>query len=119
MGPAEVRRLAPVDLGYAALALSQFAFRLQRAVNRELARVTWAAESVRSVIARTVAKYPGYSFEERRLQAVRDNDVATRLDQIRVRAQLRVDRLSYLSGRASDMARTLLSIKNSRQGDRD
>jgi hypothetical protein len=117
--PSELRKMSAIDCGVAAHVMEQFGRRVQQAVNREQARVTWADRSINRIIAKKVNNYKGYSFEERKLQAINDDDAASKLDEIRVKAQLRIDRISYLAARASGQAKTLLSIKNSKQGDRD
>lgn len=119
MTPSLLRKMSAVDCAEAAFCLGQYAHRVQQAINREQGRVTWAAESVKRIIAKKVNNYKGYSFEERKLQAVNDDDAARKLEQIRVRAQLRIDRVSYLAARADGMAKTLLSLKNAKQGERD
>lgn len=114
--PSAVRKLSPMDASVGAYTLQQFAMRLQRAVNREQGRVTWACSSINRMIAKKLGLYTGYSLEERRLKAVADDDVARKLDEIRVHAQLRLDRVSFLAGKVESLAKTLLSIKNTKTG---
>jgi hypothetical protein len=118
MAPSAVRKMGAVECGESAYVLGQFAFRLQQAQNREQGRVTWATEAVKRTIAPRVDKYSGYSFEERKLKAVRDDEAASKLDAIRVRAQMRLDRLSFMAARADGLVKTLLSLKNTK-GNRD
>ena len=119
IAPQNLRKMSALDTAEAAFVMGQYAHRLQQAINREQARVTWATQSILKIIGNKVKDYRGVSFEERRLQAVRDNDSAIRLEEIRVKAQLRIDRVSFLSGKANDLAKTLLSLKNAKQGVRD
>lgn len=119
MPPSLLKKLSAVECGEGAYVLGQYAHRLQQACNREQGRLTWANESIKRVIAKVINNYKGVSFEERRLQAVRDNDAARALDAARVKAQLRLDRISYLSGKANDMAKTLLSLGNAKRGARE
>jgi hypothetical protein len=118
MPPAVLRKMSAVELGEAAFILRQFSFHLQRAVNRELSRVTWCEENIKAVIAKTVHTYRGVSFEERKLQAVRENDAAAKVDKLRVHAKLRVDRVSFLSAKAGDLSEMLKSLQFSKKGER-
>lgn len=114
-----LRKLSAVECAESAFVLGQYAHRLQQARNREQARVTWAEQSIRRLIASKVNNYKGVSFEERRLQAVKGDDAAQKLDAIRVKAQLRIDRVSFLADKANDLAKSLLSLKNAKQGVRE
>lgn len=105
--PDAVQAMAPQEALDAAFVLRQFAIHLQRAMNREQAAARAADEGVRRVIAPKLGSMPGYSHDERRMAALRNDDAAMAYENIRIAAMLRVDRVSYLSGKVSDMARTL------------
>jgi hypothetical protein len=119
LSPAVLKKFTAVECGEAAFVLRQFASHIQRSANREQARVTWAEESIKKIIAKTVNQYKGVSFEERKLQAVRDNDAASKLDAIRVRAKLRLERLAYMSSKIGDQAKSLESLQYAKRGERD
>ena len=116
LSPSVLRKLTAIECVEAAFILGQYAHRLQQAVNREQARVDWAEESIKKIIARTINNYKGISYEERKMQAVRDNDAASKLDTIRVKAKLRIDRVSYLANKADNMIKALMSLKNAKSG---
>ncbi len=115
MPPSQLHKMTAEECGEAAYTLRQFAYHLQKAANRELARVNWANESIRRVIATIVAHTRGASAEERRALAIREDDVATKYDVIRVLAQTRIDRLSFLGIRVSEMARSLEALQQTKR----
>lgn len=119
LSPLLLKKLGPVELGEIAFVLSQYSHRLQQAVNREQSRITWATESVKKLVAKKVSAYTGYSYDERKSKAIADDDAAQKLESIRVQAQMRVDRVSFLSARASELAKTAMSLASTKRGSRD
>lgn len=91
-----LEKLTPADCGIIAYEIAQYLFYLQRSVNREETRVKWATSTLKRTIADELGQYQGY-YEERLIKAVRGNERADKLDKIRIYAQQRVDRLSYLA----------------------
>lgn len=113
--PSVLKKMSAGECGEAAFCLRQFARHLQRSINRELARVAWAEENIKAVIAKTVHQYRGASFEERKLQAVRENEAASALDKVRVHAKLRVERVSFLAAKVGDEAEALRGLQFNKQ----
>jgi hypothetical protein len=118
LSPSVLRKMSAVEAGEAAYVLRQFSFHLQRAVNREQGRVRWAEECIKQTVAKTVNQYKGVSYEERKAQAVRDNDAALKMDRVRVHAQLRVERVAFLAAKVGDMAKSLESLQFSKKSER-
>lgn len=114
--PGQLSRLSAIECSEGAFLLCRFATHLQNALNREQARLRWAEECIRKIIAPHLAQQKGYSFEERKLLAVRDNDAASNIDTLRVKAQLRIERVSYLSNKVENMARSLMALAQSKRG---
>jgi hypothetical protein len=119
LSPAELRAMSATQLGEAAFILQQFALHLQRAYNREQARVGWAEENIKRLTARTVGSVKGYSLEERRPLAVSQDELACKFDALRVKAGCRVGRLAYLSAKVEAMARSLMALQQSKRGKHD
>ena len=115
----QLRAMSAVDCAEAAALLLDYAGHLQRALNREQARVTWARESVRKMVAPQLPQQKGGYFEERLLHAVRGNDAASKVDSLRVKAQLRVDRVSYLAESVRAKAKALTDLYYAKRGQRD
>lgn len=98
--------------------LEQFGFHLQRAVNREQSRIRWATESIDKMISGRLHQQPGFKFEERKLQAIRGDDAAQKLDAIRMEHQLKLDRILYVSNRVESVAKALTGLRQAKYGSR-
>lgn len=107
---AHLQKMTPRECQEKAFAIQRYSYFVQRSINKEQSRVRWVEENIKSIIAPRLGQQKGYSFEERKLTAVRENDVAMKLDKIRVHAQLRIDRLSFLTNRLDGMAKALMNI---------
>ena len=110
----EIEKLNPEDCAQIAYRLSQFAFYLQRSINREVARYNWAEESIKEVIADEVNNYKGYGYIEKSLQAIKHNEKATGLNSIKKYAKQRSDRLQYLANNLKNLSDIMLSIQKSK-----
>ncbi len=112
----EISRMSAIECGEAAVTLLFFSAHLQRAVNKEMARARWADESVKRIIASKLAKQKGYGFEERRLTAVKESDMAMKLEQIRVNALIRQDRIGFLAAKVETLAKALDGLRQAKRG---
>lgn len=111
-----IEALSGEDCAIIAVRLNQFSFHMQRAQNRELARVSWAKNEIRITIANELNNYKGYGYEEKSSQAIKQNDHANKLNQIMVFAQQRAERLNFLSNGMRNIADMLKSVQyNKRQ----
>jgi len=111
----ELASFSAEECGISAYILSKFAFFLQKSYNKERARITWAEETIKTVICHQTPQYKSYSYEERRLQATRNDEHARKLDDIRMYAKQRSDRIAYLSTRTDFMAKTLLDLQQTKR----
>lgn len=114
----QIRQMTALECSEAAYALEQFAFHLQRGINRQQSLANWAEQRVTRLIAPFVHQIPAYSPGERKATAIQQNDAAKETESVRVSAQLKVDRLSYLPGRVASLAKQMADIsynKRSRQ----
>lgn len=109
-----LEKLAPQDCGEIAYRLGQFSFHIQRSLNRELARVNWADESIKEIIADELNNYKGYGYIEKSSQAIKHNDSATSLNKIKKYAQMRADRLQYMANGIKNLSDILLNIQRSK-----
>ena len=109
-----VEKLTPEDCAQIAYRLGQYAFFIQRTVNREIARHNWAEETIKETIANEINNYKGYGFVEKSLQAIQNNDKATSLNKIKKYTKQRIDRLSYLSNNIKNLSDILLSIQKTK-----
>lgn len=110
----EIEKLNPEDCAQISYRLSQFAFYLQRSLNREIARYNWAEESIKEVIADEVNNYKGYGYIEKSLQAIKHNEKASGLNSIKKYAKQRSDRLQYLANNIKNLSDIMLSIQKTK-----
>jgi hypothetical protein len=110
----EIEKLNPEDCAQISYRLSQFAFYLQRSLNRELARYNWAEENIKEVIADEINNYKGYGYIEKSLQAIKHNEKASGLNSIKKYAKQRSDRLQYLANSIKNLSDVMLSIQKTK-----
>ena len=85
-----IEKLTPDDCGEIAYRLSQFSFHIQRTINREIARYNWSDEKIKEIIADDLNNYKGYGYVEKSLQAIKNNEKANSLNQIKRYAKQRI-----------------------------
>jgi hypothetical protein len=95
--------------------LGIYALHLQTVYNKEQSRVNWANDNLRRIMANTVHNNQGRSAEERRLIAIKENEYARKLDELKTWAQMIVDRLAFESARVEFIARAFLSLQQSKR----
>lgn len=110
----EVEKLTPEDCAQISYRLAQYAFFLQRTINRETARHNWAEESIKETIADEINNYKGYGYLEKSLQAIKHNEKASALSKIKKYAQQRIDRLSYLANSVKNLSDIILSVQKTK-----
>lgn len=110
----DLEKLTPPDCGQIAYRLSQFVFHLQRTINREIARYNWAEEEIKITIADEINNYKGYGYVEKSLQAIKHNEKAYALNQIKKYAKQRNDRLSYMANSLKNLSDVLVSIQKTK-----
>jgi len=110
----ELEKTTPEVCGEISYRLAQFAFHVQRTLNRELARHNWADETIKETIADEINNYKGYGYIEKSLQAIKHNDKATALNKIKKYAKQRADRLQYLANNIKHLSDIMLSIKRAK-----
>jgi hypothetical protein len=109
-----LEKLSPEDCGNIAYRLGQYAFFIQRTINREIARYNWADETIKETIADEINNYKGYGYVEKAGQAIKHNDKATSLNNIKKYAKQRTDRLSYLANSIKNLSDIILSIQRNK-----
>lgn len=109
-----IEKLTPEDCAQISYRLAQYAFFLQRTINRETARHNWAEETTKETIADEINNYKGYGYLEKSLQAIKHNEKAMALNKIRKYAQQRIDRLSYLANSVKNLSDIILSVQKTK-----
>ena len=106
----EIEKLTPDQCAEAALLLASLSFHLQRSYNREIARVNWSTSLIKKTAAGREGQYSG-SWESQHYQAVKGDGYTSKLDRVRVYAQQRADRLTYLSSSVKNISDIFLSVQ--------
>lgn len=109
-----LEKLSPEDCAQISYRLGQFSFHIQRTCNREVARYNWAEETVKETIADEINNYKGYGYVEKSLQAIKHNDKAQALNNIKKYAKQRSDRLLYIATAIKNLSDILLSIQRNK-----
>lgn len=109
-----LEKLGPEDCAQISYRLGQFSFHVQRTVNREIARYNWAEEVLKETIADELNNYKGYGYAEKAGQAIKHNERAQALNNIKRFAKQRSDRLSYLANGIKNLSDILLSIQKNK-----
>jgi hypothetical protein len=94
--------------------LAQFAFHVQRSLNREIARYNWSDESIKEAIADDINNYKGYGYVEKAFQAIKHNDKANSLNSIKKYAKQRMDRLSYIANSIKNLSDIILAVQKTK-----
>ena len=110
----QIEKLSPEDCAQISLRLTQFAFYIQRTINREIARHNWSEESVKEIIADEINSYKGYGYIEKSYQAIKHNEKASALQSIKKYSQQRIDRLSYIANNLKNLSDILLSVQKTK-----
>lgn len=110
----EIEKLTPDDCIQISLRLGQFAFHVQRSLNREISRMNWADDTIKEVIADEINNYKGYGYIEKSLQAIKHNEKASALNKIRKYAKQRSDRLQYLANGIKNLSDIMLSVSKTK-----
>lgn len=109
-----IEKLTPEDCAQISYRLAQFGFHIQRSLNRELARLNWAEESIKEAIADDINNYKGYGYIEKSAQAIKHNDKANSLNKIKKYAKQRSDRLNYIASSVKNLSDILISIQKTK-----
>jgi len=109
----ELERLSPEECDIIGLHLDRLAFAIQRAYNREVAHLTWATENLKLYVADKCQQYKG-SFIHQELQAIKNDDYAVKLNQMKCFAQQRVDRLSFVGSSLHKRSDKIFNLKTKR-----
>ncbi len=115
--PGLLSRMSCAQCAEGAFVLAQYAFFLQRSLNEQQAALRYANSLMKRGAAPFLASVSGYSMEERMLGAVGLSPEADRASREAIRAQLKLDRLSFLAVSVQAVCKTLTSLAYSKQAD--
>jgi len=109
-----LEKLTIEDCGQIAYRLGQFAFHIQRTLNRESARFNWSEETIKETIADEINNYKGYGYIEKSAQAIKHNEKAQAINKIKKYTKQRLDRLTYLASSIKNLSDILISIQRAK-----
>jgi len=120
MSQREMRKLTAEECGEASVILNQAATYIQLEMNRIHADLKWCNEYIDWLIADKITQYgTKYTpFEYRRLLAIRDNDVAMKLQVIINNAQLRVKLLEYMPNQLKGTSMSFSDLQQTKRSQR-
>lgn len=102
------------ECGESAYVLEQYALFIQRATNREQARIHRSEELLRKLLPSLLRDRREYMFDEKKMMAVADSPQAMELERLRVEGVLRLDRLAYMAARISSVSKLMLSLQQTK-----
>lgn len=111
----DLHKMSAEECGNAAYLLNKMALYLQRVINKEQQRITWATNVIESMLVKKLNNYSAFKTDDKMKEAIQDDAVAQKLDSIRNFAKQRIDRLSYLPARVSGMANSLDSLQQTKR----
>ncbi len=100
-----------------ALILTTYGQNLQRVINKEKSLVIWCDKRINKIITPLFKQQSAYNYEERKLCAIADNDVATRLYQIKSEAEIRLTRMESIYYTVKNIAEEFRNLSFKIKGD--
>lgn len=114
----EINELSEKECGNASYLLGQMAYNIQRAINKESGMLTWAKDKLPLLLAGLTDNYPGKSYEERKMSAIREHENLRKIYTIQTQCQQKIDTLNYLSSRIDNLSRILLKLQEMKRAER-
>ena len=112
----EIEKLSGEDCSQIAYRLSLVSFHLQRCINREEARISWAKSILDGVLAKESGNYDKYMKYDVRFALIKEsNSYAKSLGKIMSYAQQRVGRLTFLATSVRNLSEVMLANQRSKR----
>jgi hypothetical protein len=80
----------------AALILTSYANNVQRIINKEKSLVMWCSKRIDKIITPRFRQQTAYNYEERKLCAIAEDDVAKRLFELKSKSEIRLTRIETM-----------------------
>jgi hypothetical protein len=112
----ELKALTSAECGELAFSLAQYSLYMQQQINEQTARINWAKNNIKNIIAQNSGQFDRYmKYEEKEHSVIVNNEHALKLSEILSYAQAVSDRLSYMSGRIQSLSSTLIELQRSKR----
>ena len=123
MSSSELRRLTAEECGEAAVVLNQSATYIQLEMNKVIADIKWCEDYIAYLIASSMAGLSGryMPFDliiYHKVQAIKGNDVAMKLQAIVTQAQLRHRSLEYMPNQLRGTAQSFADLQQTKRSQR-
>ena len=106
-----LNKLMPEDCAEISYRLSQQSFFIQKAINKEQSRITWAKGYINTIVAKEISSYDKWIKHESKVCLIcENNSVANMLQKIVQFAQQRVDRLSFYTNGLHSLSHAIESV---------
>lgn len=109
----QMEKMTVEQCAEAALILGGLSYHLQRSYNREITRVNWATNILKQIISGKEIQYKG-SWESQFQQAIKENDYAKKVLNIKEYAQQRADRITYLGTAIKNMSDLFVNLQRAK-----
>lgn len=113
MSKSEIEGLTPILCAEISVLLVQYAFYIQRAVNKEVAILNWAKKNLSYSAAPKAKQYKG-SFSQQEAQAVMEDEYCKKLLTLINKTEQRVDRLQFLSNNIKAISEQLNRLQQAK-----
>ena len=112
----ELKALTSQECGELAFALSQYALYVQQQINDQNARVNWAKNNIKSIVAKNSGQFDRYmKYEEKEYAVIANDEYASKINDILSYAQAASDKLAYMAGRIQSLGNTLIELQRSKR----
>lgn len=103
----DIRHMSPQECNEAAYVLGRLSLSITTENNKQKARMEWCKSQIDKTIATQINDYKDYSYEAKKNQAIKANDYARKLNDIRIQAEARYNSLAYVAKEVQFLANLL------------
>lgn len=111
----ELNGLDCEDCFNVSIELAKYSFFVQQENNKLVSMINWIESNIDWIIADKVGEYKGYSFAERKLAAMKDNDVTQKMEKTKSDLLVRRNYLFALSDKVDKIAKYYNDLGNKKK----
>lgn len=112
----ELKALTSMECGELAFSLAQYALYIQEQINEQTARINWAKNNIKTIVAKNSGQFDRYTkYEEKEYSIITSDEHASKINDILSYAQAVSDRLSYVAGRIQSLGNVLIELQRSKR----
>ena len=114
----QLRGFTAEECEMAAILLNEYSITIQTKYNKLHAMINWIDSNINWMIADKVGSFKGYSYEERKIAATKDNSATYKLSKLRADTLLEKDTLYDLSRKIEGMAKFYAELSKGKRWNR-